>query len=145
METVGRLYGDEIETSCTFWSDDTTLHFVPTRIDAERIREEQWASLLVMHRHETPKDSIDIIIDLRDLTLSYFWNLSRRATYEQIVDGLRLWSTLPHKVRNVRVVESKKNRAMSRFCGVVAKRALSTKIQKRTVFVDKDTEQITHD
>jgi hypothetical protein len=136
METVGRLCGDEMDTLCTFWSDDTTLHFVPTRIDVERIREEQWASLLVMHRHETSTDPIEIIIDLRELTLSQFWKLSRRATYDQIVDGLRLWSTLPHKVKKVMIVGTKKNKIISRLCHTVANRVLSTKIRTRTVFMD---------
>jgi hypothetical protein len=138
-DTVRRLCAkgtslDVTETSCTFWTDDTTLWFVPTRIDVDRICEEQAASLAIMHRRATCGAPIAVVVDLRDLTLAFCWSTLFRATRMQVVDGMRLWPTLPHKISTVRILPSKKSAVVSSVCATVVRHVLSAKVRERTEF-----------
>ena len=125
--------GDEAPRArTTSWSDDgATLVFVPSRIDVARMREEQRACLDVMHLRHPTASRIDVVVDLRGVTLGFVWALATRAPRDRVVDGVRLWATLPHKIGSVRVVT--RDRAMAAACAGVARACLSAKLRARVV------------
>ena len=137
METYYRLkasvnheMGNFVDSNTVYWRTDDTLVFNPSCIEKSKIVEEQWNSLNVMHEGNHPL-SITVIIDLKDMTLSHTMRLLRYSKYHNIVDGLRLWSTLPHKYDNVYVIKPSSSGmiAMSLISGGL--QLLSPKMRQR--------------
>ena len=105
-ETVFYLFKDErIEitnhnATCTKWMNENTLYFNPSLITTLNIEEEQQESFKAMHESGHPIN-IDVYIDLKNLTFTHMMKLTFKASLSDIKHGLRLWSTLPHKISNV--------------------------------------------
>lgn len=127
-ETLHRLLEKikgEPETNCTYWFDAKTLCFNPKLIDMNRIEDEQFASLVIMHKYL--HSNIKIIIDAEDLTWWSVLKMSEKASFNNIVDGLRLWSSIPYKIDKIFVINSN-----SMIVHQIIKVFLSKKIRKRT-------------
>lgn len=135
FETMSRLKAssDVARSDCTFWENDFTLCFCPTRIDLENIAQEQQKSLVVMHEDHHPV-KITIRIQLSDLTWEFISKAMASAEYINIVDGIRLWTTLPYKIKNV-VVKKPQNIKAFKFVLPWIISWLPSKIQKRTVIL----------
>ena len=105
FDTINRLHtvsieNEDIESGCTYWRDESTLCFDPSKIALENIAKEQKRSLIVMHEDNHPAQ-ITIHIHLEDLTWMFISKLMSSAKHIHIVDGIRLWTTIPHKIRSV--------------------------------------------
>lgn len=127
-ETLHRLLSktkNEHETMCTCWIDDKTLYFNPKLIDMYRIEDEQYSSLVIMHKCSHPR--IKIIIDAEKLTMWNVLKMSEKASFTNIVDGLRLWSTIPYKIYKIFVISPKSN-----IINQIVNMFLSKKIKERT-------------
>lgn len=128
-ETLHRLLGkikNELETTkCTYWLDDKTLCFNPRLIDMHRIEQEQFSSLVLMHKCSHSR--IKIIIDAKELTWWSVIQMSEKASFTNIVDGIRLWSTIPYKIDKIFIINSN-------FTVIkqILNLFLSRKIKKRT-------------
>lgn len=104
-DTVGRLCLANVsiqETTCTWW-ENRVLHFKPSRIAVSDLTSEQRASLFVMH-HKREYCRIEVVIDLSDLTRSKAFKLLYKTSYFNLLDGLRLWSTIPHSIDKIHVI-----------------------------------------
>ena len=107
-DTVGRLCLANVsgqETTCTWW-ENSVLHFKPSRIavtDLASVTSEQRASLFVIH-HKREYCRIEVVIDLSDLTRSKAFKLLYKTSYLNLLDGLRLWSTIPHSIDKIHVI-----------------------------------------
>jgi hypothetical protein len=137
-------------TTCksTRWTDPHTLVFVPADImhllATTSIAEEQWRAFRVMHALDddrcamsattTLTNRITIVMDLRELTCGVVAHLLRHATRHIIVDGARLWQTLPYNVNEVRLIRSRDARVS--FMVRALQRLLSQKITHRVQIVD---------
>lgn len=146
-ETAARLAtaGErDTTTACTEWIADDVLRFDPARIDYSDPSAEQRASLLTMHEQGRARDIV-VVVDLYDVTLEAAMAQFARCSFRQIVDGVRLWSTLPRRVRSVLVVRP---RCMSTFTWRStfgnAKGLLSDKLKARMRVVLSRDELATH-
>lgn len=134
LETASRLFleADENTTQCTFWREGEggkkCLVFKPYLIDKTRIIAEQRASCLVMHECEDVH--IGVEVDFSGLTVWKVLSMSSWATRHNMIDGLRLWSTLPHKIDEIRIVKSE-DRMFDVIFSTVMSRVLSRKMQSR--------------
>ena len=107
--TVTRLFDPSVavrETRCTYWhaSMPHTLYFNPYLIDKTNLTSEQRASFLVMHA--STYKGIFVIIDMSNVSWSCAMEMTRLASFDQIVDGTRLWTTLPHKILEIAIIKS---------------------------------------
>lgn len=157
-ETVARLHeatrhererqpdDDGAHSSTTSWTTarangDAALRFDPTRLALDRrtIAREQQLSLWAMHdpplvrpvdRREVAR--VHVVIDLYDLTTKQTFGILLRARTHDIVDGARLWSTLPYHVRSIHVVRPKHAPAWLWTAAIrCARRLLSAKLGDR--------------
>ena len=135
-DTTSRLFAieDEIQTtSCTWWQAEHTLFFDPTVIDFDHITREQRNSFIVMHDHSS--ESITINIILHSLTWTFILKACKRATYENIKDGIRLWSTIPFKIQRINITRPGHLSGWTVMLRIILS-WMSEKIQKRIVVID---------
>ena len=132
-ETASRLF-DKPETlnasctSCTWWENDD-LWFKPSAIDAKKIQEEQRLAFLVMHSKKE-YCRIRVIIDLSETSWLFALRTTYAASFDNIVDGLRLWSCLPHSVDRIFILKPNQSIFYSLF-NFIMPRLLSNKLQNR--------------
>ena len=103
-DTARRLAGAAlIQSSSTRWLAPNALCFDPARIDFSDPSAEQRASLLVMHEPDRAH-CVSIVIDLFDVGLRMATGNLFAVTSSQILDGVRLWSTLSRRIARIVVV-----------------------------------------
>lgn len=113
----------------TWWVQENVLCFNPSNVDVKCIASEQRASLFVMH--EQPRHSrIHVILDISKMTMWTALYTTSKASYGNIVDGLRLWSTIPHSIQEIHVIRSSDSKFQSVYDFIVP-RLLSKKLQQR--------------
>jgi hypothetical protein len=132
-ETSSRLFDQPVAmelspTPCTWWENDD-LWFKPSAINTKKIREEQRSSFLIMHS-KPDYCRIRIVIDLSETSWTFALRTTHAATFENIVDGLRLWSCLPHSVDQIFILKPNQSIFHSLF-NFITPRILSVKLQKR--------------
>jgi len=101
-DTMNRLFSDEVPlatTECTWW-DGHVLYFDPSQINPDKLTTEQRASLLVMNS-KLEYSRIKIVFDLSKLSWSDAIKMTYNASFSNIVDGIRLWSTIPHSIDKI--------------------------------------------
>ena len=111
-ETLARLLTavpDATRTKSTYWYGDDVLCFDPSLIDMSRIENEQLDSLVTMHASAHAR--IKVAIDVEHLSWWEALKMANAASFANIVDGLRLWSTLPYRVDSIVVITT--NRAIA--------------------------------
>lgn len=104
-DTVSRLCSKNVprqETKSTWWKNNV-LYFKPSRILLTDLTSEQQASFFVMH-DKKKYCRIEVVIDLSDLTRSRASRLLYTSSYLNVLDGLRLWSTIPHSIDKISVI-----------------------------------------
>lgn len=127
-ETAARLFDAKvpvIETQCTFWKNDNTLCFLPARIDLTQPVAEQQSSLRIMHAKTCTR--IHIIIDFEKLTWNKTLQMANQAGFENVVDGLRMWSTLPYKIEQIGIITLSNNIIINQIANLF----LSKKLRQR--------------
>lgn len=111
FDTMNRLCSDEVPlvtTKCTWWDGDV-LHFDPSQINSDKITAEQRASLFVMN--SKPEHSrIQIVLDLSNMSWSEAIQMTYKASFSNIVDGIRLWSTLPHSIDKICITSTNESK-----------------------------------
>lgn len=140
-ETCARLYtcaedARPAAPSSTRWAAEAVLWFDPARIDLGAAREEQRASLLVMHdlgRADSAR-AICVVVDLGAMTLRRALAGVASVRFVEVVDGVRLWSTLPARVHSVRVIPpASLSRRVWGSVFASARQLLSPKLRERCV------------
>lgn len=130
-ETASRLVDSDVEpslTRCTWWEHDC-LCFKPSAIDTSRIREEQNSSFRIMYSN--PEHCrIRVLIDLSETTWSFALRTTNAARFESIVDGLRLWTCLPHSIDRISIIKPNSSMFNTLF-QLVVQRAVSVKLLNR--------------
>jgi hypothetical protein len=116
-------------STTTWWDQENVLCFNPSNVHPNLISAEQRASLLVMHEPPTHA-RIYIIIDVSNMTLWNALDITSKASYNNIVDGLRLWSTNPYSVEQIHIVRSKDSK-LNWVYGFIVPQLLSKKLQER--------------
>lgn len=107
--------------------------FDPCAIDMDNPEDEQRSALLVMHSFDGVH--IKIAIDLGSMTFMRVLKQAASTTSPQMIDGLRLWSTLPYKIEIIYVVKPPERMFDFIFSTVVA-RVLSQKMRGRVCVCD---------
>ena len=106
-DTVNRICNPDIPvvtTECTWWSDNT-LYYDPSKlIHSNNFAAEQRASLIIMHEKQN-YCRICVTIDVSNITWSQVIKITHSASFDNIVDGLRLWSTIPHSIDRIHVLK----------------------------------------
>ena len=127
-ETIERLSSNNFEsniTKCTYWYNDNTLYFNPGLIDYKLVDQEQYNSLIIMHMSSLKR--ISVIIDCLSMTWLQAVKNATMVKFTNIVDGLRLWKTLPYRIDDVFVLSTS-----DYMLNQIIKMFLSTKIKKKT-------------
>lgn len=127
-ETIDRLTKTSFEsniTKCTYWYNDNTLYFNPSLIDYKLVDQEQYNSLVVMHMSSLKR--ITVIIDCLNLTWFQALKNATKVKFTNIVDGLRLWKTLPYRFDNIFVLSTSNS-----IINQIIKLFLSQKIKEKT-------------
>ena len=136
-ESANRLFSENvavINTNCTWW-DGNVLYFDPSKINSDQITEEQRASFIVMHSKKE-YCRIEIVLDLTSMTWSEALKLTYKASFSNLVDGLRLWSTIPHSIDKIKII-SKDYSRIKIIIKTLLPLMLSPKLQKR-IYVCSD-------
>ena len=105
-DTVHRICAPTVpvhSSRTTWWQQPDVLCFVPSNVHTNCIMSEQRASFFVMHEPSS-HSRIHIIVDLSKLSMATAFSVTSKASYHNIVDGLRLWSTLPHSIDSIYVI-----------------------------------------
>lgn len=126
-------------SATTWWANARVLCFDPSKVDARHIMTEQRASLAVMHQ-ATKHSRIHVFLDLSAMTLMTAMRTTHRASYHNLVDGLRLWSTIPHSIDGIHIVKPK-DAAFQWLYDLIVPRVLSAKLQAR-LRVWKSSEEV---
>ena len=131
-DTLDRLFDvsvKEEKSESTHWIYDNMICFTPSKINIDKITSEQQASLKVMHNKDS-WSNISVVIDLSELTWSLGFRITKQATYHNIIDGLRLWSTIPHSIKRIHIIKPRDSN-FNWIYGVVISQFLSDKLKKR--------------
>ena len=131
-DTIQRLFDPTVEhirAESTRWICDDVLLFNPKLIN-DNITSEQQASLRVMHVKEE-WSSISVIIDLSEVTWSLGLRITRKASFNNIIDGLRLWSTIPHSIRRIHIIRPTKDYNFEFIYNIAISRLVSEKLRQR--------------
>lgn len=135
LETYNRLCGFEtIDAESTYWKSDRELWFCPDMIDRAHISQEQWSSLQIMNKFETTHP-ITVNVDFKNITWYKAFRMSTAASFQQITDGLRLWSTLPHKIEKINIICP--NSSARKIVETITMKVINEKIQDRIHFITK--------
>ena len=127
-ETIERLTKNSFEsnnTKCTYWYNDNTLYFNPSLIDYTLVDQEQYNSLIVMHMSSLKR--INVIIDCLSLTWFQALKNATKVKFTNIVDGLRLWKTLPYRIDDIFILSTSNS-----IINQIIKLFLSQKIKEKT-------------
>ena len=130
-DTLRRLVAVARHSSATTsWVGENPLVFAPCHIDPQLISEEQRASFLIMYKCQDSR-RIKIVVDLFGVTLSSATLLSTQATFDQIKDGLRLWSCLPHPVDLIVVICNPSDLKVRLLCNKLLPLFLTSKLRSK--------------
>lgn len=121
-------------THCTWWRCDE-LWFAPGAIDLDNIVDEQTASFAVMHSKKE-HCRIKVIIDLSNVGWPLVLRSTRNASFQNIIDGVRLWATLPHSIDQIYIIKSEAPRFETIFKFAISN-MLSAKLQERIQIFEK--------
>jgi hypothetical protein len=134
-DTLRRLVAVAPHSSATTrWVGENTLVFAPRHVDPPLISEEQRASFLIMYKWPDSR-RIKIVIDLVGVTISSATRLSTQATFDQIKDGMRLWSCLPHPVGEIVVVCDPKDHKVRLLCNRLLPVFLTSKLRSKVCVI----------
>lgn len=106
-DTANRICNPDVPivtTDCTWWSGNTLCYNPSKIIRSNNFAAEQRASLIIMHEKQN-YCRICVTIDVSDITWSEVLQITNRASFHNIVDGLRLWSTIPHSIDKIHVIK----------------------------------------
>jgi hypothetical protein len=130
-DTVNRICNSKIPiitSECTWWSGDT-LYYDPSKIiNSKNFVAEQRASLIIMHEKQK-YSRICVIIDVSNITWSQVLKIINKASFNNIIDGLRLWSTIPHSIEKIHIIKPPENFFL--LHKIILPLILSKKIQKK--------------
>ena len=131
-DTVSRICDSSVpveSSSTTRWERLDVLYFNPVNLDVNRIAAEQRASMFVMHEPST-YSRIHAVLDLSKITIWTALYITSKASYNNVVDGLRLWSTLPYSIERIYVIRPSDHKFKWMYDFIVPK-LLSKKLQAR--------------
>ena len=74
--------------------------------------------------------SISVIIDLSEVTWAWGLRITRKASFNNIVDGLRLWSTIPHSIQRIHIIRPEDSN-FDLIYNVAISRLVSEKLKER--------------
>jgi len=123
-----------------WWQSGGILCFKPSQITVTEMTSEQRASLFIMHS-KSDHCRIQVVIDISDIAWRDAVKMLHSASRFNLVDGFRLWSTIPHSIDRVHV----KRPVDSRFDwikGIVEVSSLLSESMKRKVCTYSDASEI---
>jgi len=109
------------------------LHFCFGDIPIHNIQYEQKMSMKIIHEYALNKDYATLVFDFSNFSTKFFYSLLKSVTRENIIDGYRLWSTIPCNVKHVTIIQSE-----SVVWGVILKFGMSfltEKMKQRITYV----------
>lgn len=82
------------------------LYFCLSDIPIHNIQYEQKMSMEIIHEYALNRDYATLVFDFSNFSTKLIYSLLRVVTRENIIDGYRLWSTIPCNVKHVTVIKS---------------------------------------
>jgi hypothetical protein len=135
-DTASRLFKEDTSktsTACCWWKENT-IFFCPKLVNLEKMDEEQRQCFYLMYDFSINQiEPINIYINLEEMTLSYLMYLTfRKSKKSTILDGVRLWSCIPYKIKKIDIIKPKHSIAWNLLFPQI-KKWLSPKLLERMI------------
>ena len=106
METSLRLCDVQCKPCKSIKIDADVLYFSMSDIPTDDILCEQKACMQMIHQYAMSRQHASVVFDFSKFSSKSFFQLARKATPHNIIDGYRMWSTIPCNIQEITVIRS---------------------------------------
>tara|TARA_B100001741_G_scaffold305697_1_gene298233 strand:+ start:6613 stop:7167 length:555 start_codon:yes stop_codon:yes gene_type:complete len=106
IETSGRLCEIDPKPCKSIKIVGDSLYFSISDIPNDDIVCEQKACMQIIHEYAMSRDNAFLVFDFSTFSSTCFFMLMKKATRYNMIDGYRLWSTIPCNVKKITVIKT---------------------------------------